>query len=259
MHFLTEEDIRVRCPQPGSTLTLASNERLTPSASEFANGMRISIVKGDAPASCDSAPCAAEACAPACAAPEAACAPAPCSTAEGACCESMTHLDATCMVPKSHPRIVLRGKLDTLLAYTVLVQTQFDPKDRLSPYLKECLANIADWVMQVLAAEVSGGVMNACAMGGMDVDTLHAISRDPKKYLGLDPFMPSVAMGGNAALLNWLRALVRETEVAAAQSGLNRADIGNALNRLSSAVYVLVLLTLAAEKGMDVAKLGSGK
>lgn len=249
MHFLTEDDIRERCPQTGGTLTLAANERLTPSASEFATGLRLSIVQGDAKA------CAATA--PACAAApaKAECAPAPCAASSCApCCE--THLDASCMVPKSHPRIVLRGKLDTLLAYTVLVQTQFDPKNRLSPYLKECLADVADWVMQVLAAEVSGGVMNACTMGGMEVEALHAISRDPKKYLGLDPFMPSVAMGGNAALLNWLRALVRETEVAAAQSGLNRADIGNALNRLSSAVYVLVLLTLAAEKGVDVTKLG---
>lgn len=244
MHFLTEDDIRERCPQPGSTLTLAANERLTPSAAEFATGMRISVVRGSS------------ACAPAAPKPE--CAPAPCAApaSQNACCEAVTHLDASCVVPKSHPRIVLRGKLDTLLAYTVLAQTQFDPKNRLSPYLKECLADVADWVMQVLAAEVSGGVMNACGMGGMDVETLHAVSRDPKKYLSLDPFMPGVGMGGNAALLNWLRALVRETEVAAAQSGLNRADIGNALNRLSSAVYVLVLLTLAAEKGVDVAKLG---
>lgn len=249
MHFLTEEDIRTRCPQPGCSLTLAPGERLTPSAAEFATSMRVSILQGG-PEAC--APCAAPAVE--CVAPVADC--APCAQSDAARSESMTHLDASCMVPKSHPRIVLRGKLDTLLATTVLVQTQFDPKNRLSPYLKECLADVADWVMQVLAAEVSGGVLNRCGMGGMDADTLHAVSRDPKRYLGLDPFMPNAGMGGNAALLNWLRALVREAEVSAAQSGLNRADIGNALNRLSSAVYVLVLLTLAAEKGVDVTTLG---
>ena len=247
MHFLTEDDIRERCPQPGSTLALAANERLTPSAAEFAAGMRINITSGG---SGTSASCSAGA------APGGACTPAPCGANDNACREATTHLDASCVVSKGHPRVVLRGKLDTLLAYTVLVQTQFDPKDRLSPYLKECLSDVANWVMQILAAEVSGGVMNACSMGGMDANTLHAVSHDPKKYIGLDPFMPNVGMGGNAALLNWLRALVRETEVAAVQSGLNRADIGNALNRLSSAVYVLVLLTLAAEKGVDVTKLG---
>jgi len=182
----------------------------------------------------------------------------PCAAdAESRC--GMTCLDAATLVPKSHPRIMLRGKLDTLLAATVLAQTQFDPKNRLSPYLKECLADVADWIMHILTAEVSGGACASHTVGGMDASALCAVSRDPRKYLGLDPFMPSTAMGANAALLNWLRALARETEVAAARSGLERADIAEALNVLSSAIYVLVLLTLAAEKGLDVTKLGQGK
>lgn len=248
MHFLTEDDIRSRNPEPGCTLTLAADERLTPSAAEYANSLRMTVVQAGAGAC---VPCAAV-------------------KSEGGVCadgvscvdtvgDGMTHLDASTTVPKSHPRIALRGKLDTLLSTTVLVQTQFDPKNRLSPYLKDCLGDIANWVMQILAAEVSGSVLSIPGMGGMDVATLHAVSRDPKRYLGIDPFVPSSAMGGNAALCNWLRALVREAEVVAAQSGLNRADIAGALNRLSSAVYVLVLLTLAAENGVDVKNLGAGK
>lgn len=247
MHFLTEDDIRARCPNPGCSLTLAANERLTPSAAEFATQMRVAIVQGGASVPCKTPSSPAEQCR----APQAIS-----RAASPECAEAVTHLDAATVVPKSHPRIMLRGKLDTLLAATVMVQTQFDQKNKLSPYLKECLAGIADWVMCILGAEVSGAACAFGGVGGMDADTLHAISRDPKHYLGLDPFMPSAAMGSNSAFLNWLRALVRETEVAAAQSGLGRVDIAQSLNRLSSAVYVITLLTLAAENGVDVTKIG---
>ena len=245
MLFLTEDDIRTRCPQPGSSLTLAADERLTPSAAECAKRMKVTILqKGSAcPASIPvtapadtSIPCVA--------------------SADRR--NDITCLDAATAVPKSHPRIMLRGKLDTLLASTVLVQTQFDPKNKLSPYLKDCLEDVAAWIMTTLAAEVSGNACTTGSVGGMDASVLHTISRDPKKYLGLDPFVPSASMGSNAALLNWLRTLVREAEVTAARSGLEREDIGASLNRLSSAVYVLVLLTLAAENGLDIPTLRQG-
>lgn len=236
MLFLTEDDIRARCPQPDCTLTLAEDERLTPSAAEYAAQMRITFSPEGESASPD--------------------APRPIVCAAGTECRvDMTRLDAETLVSKSHPRIVLRGKLDTLLASTVLVETQFDPKNKLSPYLKECLADVARWVMCVLAAEVSGDRCAPSGMGGMDTDALYTISRDPERYLGIAPFVPSAVMGTNAALCNWLRALVREAEVAAVSCGVERADVTASLNRLSSAVYVLVLLTLAAESGADVTKM----
>ncbi len=250
MHFLTEDDIRARCPQPGCSLRLAPGERLTPSAAEFAAQMRVTLLQDGA-----SAPAASPA--PKQSAPkQSAPAPEPCPCPEnGAAEDGMTHLDATVMAPKSHPRIVLRGKLDTLLSAVVLTETQFDPKNRLSGFLKTCLADVRGWVLQVLTAEVSGSAPSIPGMGGMDPETLRTVSRDPKRYLGLDHYCPDPALGANAALCNWLRALARETEVAAVQSRLGRPELTGALNRLSSALYVLTLLTLAAEKGMDVTKL----
>lgn len=249
MHFLTEDDLRTRCTEPGCTLRLAATERLTPSAAEFANQMRVQIVRGTVAA---------------CATGEQGNASAPCPSCDPAGSgnpgdydrtdQGMTHLDAAAMVIKSHPRIVLRGKLDTLMAKTVLVQTQFDPKNRLSGFLKECLADLKNWIVQVLTAEVTGSILTVSGMGGMDVQTLHTLSRDPG-HLGLNHVLPDASLGGNLALLNWLRAEAREAEVAAVQSELSRADIAGALNRLSSAVYVLMLLTLAAEQGLDVTKL----
>ncbi len=259
MIFLTEEDIRARNVAPGGALSLSPNERLTPAASEFAASMRLNVVipgqggtGGFAPIGTPSA--ATGSTEPACRPDSGNCSVAEASATPSVVCPEtgMTMLDAATRVPKSHPRIELRGKLDSLLAISVLAQTQFDPKNRLPGFLKECLAEISGWIMRVLEAEVSGGILPACAMGGMDAETLREFSRDPARLAGLEPFCPNAALGGNVALLNWLRAQAREAEVAAVRSGLKRDDILNSLNRLSSAVYVLMLLTMAAEKGVNV-------
>lgn len=240
MNFLTEDDIRSRNLAAGGVLTLAPGERLTPSAAEYAAQQRLRVEQGG------SVPAAA------------------CSEAEGGCpaaqaceCEDsqeLTYLDKTTRVPKNHPSIVMRGRLDSLLAHLVLVQTQFDPKDRQPAFLKQCLADLHAWVMLTLKGEITGEAVCPQGMGGMDPETLRLISREPAKYLGLEHFAAEAALGGNVALLNWLRASVRETEVAAVSCSGN-LDVICSLNRLSSAVYVLMLLTLAVERGLDLGKL----
>ena len=65
-----------------------------------------------------------------------------------------------------------------------------------------------------------------------------------------------MALGPNVALLNWLRAQAREVGVAYVQVGMEREDILASLNRLSSAIYVLMLLTVVAESGRDISKVG---
>lgn len=40
------------------------------------------------------------------------------------------------------------------------------------------------------------------------------------------------------------------------RSGMEREDILASLNRLSSAIYVLMLLTVVAESGRDISKVG---
>jgi len=167
----------------------------------------------------------------------------------------MTWLNADTQVPKTSGNIIFRGKMDSLLASVMLVQTQFDPKSKLPALLKECLLDVKNWVMQVLAAEMSGQAPEITGMAGMDIQTLHAVSRNPAKYLGMEHCMAHEAQGGNVALINWLRALVRETEIAALQILPGESPVCCALNRLSSALYVLMLLTMAAQAGKDLAKL----
>ena len=234
MIFLTEDDIRTRCPQAGCTLTLAPGERLTPSAAEYASGLRITIQQ------CGVGGCPGPA------------AQQTSGSKPGAQTCGMTWLDEHTQVSKTHARIVLRGKIDTLLATATLAQTQFDPKDRLPSLLKECLADVTAWIMQILAAEVSGEAPQIKGMGGLDVEALHAVSREPSRYIGMEHCMADACLGGNVALVNWLRALTREVEVEAIRLLPGEHGICHALNRLSSALYVLMLLTIAAQKGHDV-------
>ena len=243
MRFLTEDDVRVRCPKGDCTLELASGEHLTPSASEYAASQRIAIVRDgaviDTYPSARPAPRPAPGKAPGRTVPQTGNAPS----------RAMTWLDEKTQVSKTHPRIVLRGKLDSLLAMVTLVQTQFDPKDRLPIFLKECLVDINLWIMQILAAEVGGHDLAPSGMGGLSIDILHTVSREPDKYLGMGHCMAEASLGGNIALVNWLRAVAREAEIEALRCLPDEGGICHALNRLSSALYVLMLLTLAAQQG----------
>jgi ethanolamine utilization cobalamin adenosyltransferase len=65
--------------------------------------------------------------------------------------------------------------------------------------------------------------------------------------------VPEASHGRDAALLNLLRTKVRETETVAAQVFITRSfevlrpDILQALNRLSSTVYVMMILSVAKQ------------
>ena len=65
-------------------------------------------------------------------------------------------------------------------------------------------------------------------------------------------------------MLNWLRAITRETEVAAAfafrmQNGtLERPDILELLDGLSNAVYVFMLLVKAGDRGLRAIQAARG-
>lgn len=171
--------------------------------------------------------------------------------------EWVTHLDAQTLVAKTHPRIALRGKLDTLIAFTVLAQSDFDRENRF-PWLHPYLTELRSRMGNLLKSEVTGEILAPAGLGGIDAERLHALSHQPLLYLGHDHIVPEETQGRNVALLNVLRALSREVEVAIVQafSGpegeLTRPDLMTAANRLSSALYVLMLLTVLAEKGKRV-------
>lgn len=171
--------------------------------------------------------------------------------------ELLTLLDNQLLVPKMHPRIRLRGKLDTLIAQTVVVQTQFDTPEKYS-LLHKLLADLRSYIGNVLRCEVTGEGLLPLSMGELDDNAIHRISHQPLKYLGHDHILPEKVHGANVALLNLLRALVREAELEACNAFVDdtfkliREDIVRGLNRLSSAFYVLMLMTLVSESGATV-------
>lgn len=158
--------------------------------------------------------------------------------------EHMTHLDRETVVFKTHPRIALRGKLDSLQAEILLLL-----KEPSAPVA--ALEDMLKLVRELVRAEVLGHELADYTIGGMDENELHERSHQPEKYYGIGHFLPSGEDNIVLLRLNHLRTTVRETELAAWQAflgkdkKLSRTDIPTALNRLSSACWVLCL----AEKG----------
>lgn len=160
--------------------------------------------------------------------------------------ENMTHLSGNKLVKKDHPRIVFRGKLDSLEAKIMEVQI-LACKNGLSQLVSD-LGEVLDFVRQILGAEVKESAFDCNELFGLGFEEIHKMSHYPKDYLGIGHPMPNYEMGEVAIGLNALRTKVRETELSAI-SAFNgkREDIVLALNRLSSAIYVLVLKLLAGK------------
>jgi ethanolamine utilization cobalamin adenosyltransferase len=171
--------------------------------------------------------------------------------------DTLTSLDGKALVSKNDPRLKLRGKLDTAISHAVWVQAEWGPQDGKTP-LPLWLADIRSALGSVLKAEVTGEAMPPVVMGEFDEAAIHAISHNPLQYLGHDHIVPEAGHGARVARLNVLRTQIREAELAAADVFIDRdfkvarLDVMQALNRLSSAVYVLMLTTLLSERGQSV-------
>lgn len=161
--------------------------------------------------------------------------------------EHMTHLEGTTLVPKTHPRIAFRGKLDTLEARLILCRIEVPEFDRE-------LGEILDCVRRLLRCEVLGEPVQERKLLGLTEEELRRRSHFPQDYDGQPHFMPEASDGRIIAQLNLVRAAARETELAAAAAftdsdgRVTRADILRAMNRLSSAIYLLMLRQKGKER-----------
>lgn len=154
--------------------------------------------------------------------------------------EHMTHLNARELVCKTHPRITFRGKLDSLECEIMLLQLSSPAEwyTRLEDALK--------LVRLVMMSEVKDVPMPAWTLDGMDAQQVHRCSHHPEQFGFSGHILPAPEHGLLAAQMNRLRALARETELAAVHAfwdgqSLAHEDCVMALNRLSSYFYVLQL------------------
>ena len=166
--------------------------------------------------------------------------------------EHMTHLYGNVLVPKDHPRILFRGKLDSLQALVVLAQIQISEASGSEQLLND-LGDILGNLRELMRCDVLNESFAMDKIIGFTHAELRERSHDPMKFFQIKQMvLPDYSLGREYALLNQVRTAVRETEVAAAgafKSGKSytRSDIIQELNRLSSALHIMMCKHLAAE------------
>ena len=148
-----------------------------------------------------------------------------------------TCLNVSQYVPKTHVRIELRGRLDSLGAQIILFQVNSGKEI----YIND-LEEVRKIIMRLQNCEAGEKIFEGVLiLWNIDENELHERSHDTKKFYGKGHLLPTCSMGREAAEINFLRTLVRETELCACRA-FNNDDtlrIIHALNRLSSALYIL--------------------
>ena len=167
--------------------------------------------------------------------------------------ERKTSLSSGVMVDKAHPRVEFRGRLDSLCA--LVVELQIIGERQGCESLVEELEEIRAKIYDVLSCEVYGKSCDDVFLWGMSGDEIRERSHHPERYFGLGHIRAHYTMGIVAAGLNALRTQIREAELAACRAftpiaegeKTDGADLIRALNRLSSAVYILTYKYLPDE------------
>jgi ethanolamine utilization cobalamin adenosyltransferase len=169
--------------------------------------------------------------------------------------EHMTALRGNLLVLKDHPAIALRGRLDSLEAAILEAQVLFR-RLGLEKGVEE-LGEVLLYVKRLLRAEVLEEPCEAIALFGLDDAELRARSHSPQRYFGIPHFAASVDDGEAVIRLNSLRTASREVELAAYNAFKrpdgqppSRPDLIQALNRLSSAFYLMMFKAKAKEYGL---------
>ena len=155
--------------------------------------------------------------------------------------EHMPHLNAEFLVEKTHPRIAFRGVMDSLEAALLLAAAEAEGNIRTQ--LSEALA----YARYLLGQEVLEQPIVCEALGGMDEKDLRERSHRPQDFYGKPHFMPEPEDSKGLLLVNFARCKAREAELLAVRAfqdaeGLpTRSDLLQALNRLSSFLYLIMI------------------
>ena len=159
--------------------------------------------------------------------------------------EHMTHLNGDYLVAKTHPRIAFRGWVDALEAQLLLGGKE-------CPHLQRELGEILALTRQILRCDVLEEPLKLTGLCGLTEAEMRKQSHFPQDYFGIPHFMPEFADKGTVLVLNRIRTLSRQTELSAQHAFVDRdgnptrEDILQALNRISSMLYILMLREKAA-------------
>lgn len=161
--------------------------------------------------------------------------------------EHLTQIDARHYAPKTAPRLIFRGRVDSLHALVMLTSAnalRFGLAE-----LAKHLDSLAAYCREIMSAEYKHRQVAQLTLMGKNEEELHEISHWPDKYLGIQHLTPGPHDHEILHWLNVLRSQSREVEISALQAfppdNLDPSDVEmglvRALNRLSSAIYVLEL------------------
>ena len=150
--------------------------------------------------------------------------------------ENYTHLRGNILVPKTHPVIAFRGAMDFLQAQLLLAQAA-------APSVRRELGEILELARRILSREVMEEPLEETTLCGLTEDQQRKHSHVPQEYYGQPHFMPDVTDGTAILQLNCARCAARSAELAAAAAFAEgqRPDIQQALNRMSSMIYILMI------------------
>ena len=155
----------------------------------------------------------------------------------GGYCESkpevMTHLNGDTLVPKNHPRIAFRGAIDTLEAELLLCG--------------ESTGEVLNLARRLIRCDVLNEPVGDITLYGLSESEQRKRSHFPQDYYGIPHFMPDFSDTPQLLQLNKARCAARAAELAAVDAFVDpdgiplRPDILQAMNRVSSMLYLLML------------------
>ena len=165
--------------------------------------------------------------------------------------EHMTHLRGNLLVFKDHPRIAFRGMIDLLEGEIALCQQVCVREGE--PALAEELEEVLDFVRRFIRFDVLSEPVGEVRLCGLTPAELRARSHYPEKYYGQGHFLLHYTDSPAILAVNKVRAVVRQTELAAYRAfrdedgGVARGDILLGLNRLSSLLWIMMIRLKAGD------------
>ena len=147
--------------------------------------------------------------------------------------EQMTHLNGDVLVLKTHPRIRFRGMVDLLEAELLLCGPE--------------TGEILSLARRLIRCDVLDEPVGEFTLYGLTQEQQRQHSHFPQDYYGIPHFMPDFSDGEQVLRLNRCRSVCRQAELAAVEAFsdkdgvLTRGDIVQALNRMSSMLYILMI------------------
>jgi len=154
--------------------------------------------------------------------------------------EHMTHLHGDVLVRKTHPRIAFRGAVDLLEADLMLCQLNV-------PAFRKELGEILTLARMLIRCDVMNEPVPGRELCGLKEEQIRQQSHRPQEFFGQPHFMPEYTDGPEILHLNRCRCIARSAELAACRAFVDgdgvavRPDILQAMNRISSLLYILMI------------------